>query len=86
MKYMIEKAPMPDSEADLGPKQRTKILRSLGPDECLTLDLTDEVKPERFRNIWVVTAHRADIPVRSRMIKEPDGRVLLRIWRVVQTQ
>ena len=82
MKYIVEKIPMPDTEDRMGPKQRVLAMRSLGPNECITLDLTDEEKPERVRVVWSVAALRHDVKIRSRMSYDPSGRILLRIWRV----
>ena len=86
MKYVVEKIPMPDSEDRMGPKQRVLAMKSLGPNECITLDVTDEEKPERTRVMWSVSAHRYDVKIRSRLSKEPSGRILLRIWRVTEVQ
>lgn len=82
MSFMVENMPMPDSEAVMGPKQRVKAMASLGKDQCLTIDVSDEAKPERVRSLWVVAAQRNGISVRTRMMDEPSGRTFLRIWRV----
>jgi hypothetical protein len=86
MKYIVEKIPMPDTRDRMGPKQRVLAMRSLGPNECITLDLTGEEKPERVRVVWSVSAYRYDVKIRSRMSHEPSGRILLRIWRVSEDQ
>ena len=82
MRYIIEQIPCPGSEANPGPKQRVQAMQSLGPNQCLTLDLSDEKRPERIRVLWCVSASRANIPVRTKIADDDSGRLVLRIWRL----
>jgi hypothetical protein len=86
MKYVIEKLPMPGSADCMGPKQRAEAVQALGPDECITLDLTNEERVEAVRMSWMMAVSRIGVKVRTRLSREPDGRVLLRIWRVSEDQ